>query len=112
VVHALTCGPGSKSGTATPSANGAMTCAQLDANPALQWVGTPTVDFPDEARQPGKLPYTLTVNVTVEASGKVKVEMDGNPDKAFFQKVKDASKNWKTTPPESEGKPVTVRFAR
>ena len=110
VVQALSCGPGGKSGKETPSANGAVTCAQLDASPALQWVGTPTVDFPDEAKQPGKLPYALTVNVTVEASGKVKVEKDGNPDKAFFNKVKDASKNWKTTPPMSGGKAVSVRF--
>jgi hypothetical protein len=110
VVQALTCGPGGKSGPEVPSANGAVTCAKLDASPTLQWVGTPTVDFPDEAKQPGKLPYTLTVNVTVEASGKVKVEKDGNPDKAFFNKVKDASKNWKATPPMSGGKPVAVRF--
>ena len=110
VVQALTCGPGARSGPGIPSANGAVTCAQLDASPTLQWVGTPTVDFPDEAKQSGKLPYTLTVNVTVEASGKVKVEKDGNPEKAFFNKVKDASKNWKTTPPMSGGKPVSVRF--
>jgi serine/threonine-protein kinase len=110
VVQALTCGPGGKSAPEIPSVNGAVTCAQLDASPALQWVGTPTVDFPDEAKQPGKLPYTLTVNLTVEASGKVKVEKDGNPDKAFFNKVKDASKSWKTTPPVSGGKPVSVRF--
>jgi serine/threonine protein kinase len=110
VVQALTCGPGGKSGPEIPSVNGAVTCAQLDASPALQWVGAPTVDFPDEAKQSGKLPYTLTVNVTVEASGKVKVEKDGNPDKAFFNKVKDASKSWKTTPPMSGGKPVSVRF--
>jgi outer membrane biosynthesis protein TonB len=109
VVQALSCGPG-KGGPEIPSVNGAVTCAQLDASPALQWVGTPTVDFPDEAKQPGKLPYMLTVNVTVEASGKVKVERDGNPDKAFFNKVKDASKNWKTTPPMSGGKAVSVRF--
>jgi len=110
VVQALTCGPGGKGGPEIPSVNGAVTCAQLDASAALQWVGTPTVDFPDEAKQSGKLPYTLTVNVTVEASGKVKVEKDGNPEKAFFNKVKDASKSWKTTPPVSGGKPVSVRF--
>lgn len=110
VVQALTCGSGGKSGPEIPSVNGAVTCAQLDASPALQWIGTPTVDFPDEAKQPGKLPYTLTVNVTIEASGKVKVEKDGNPEKAFFNKVKDAAKNWKTTPPRSGGKPVSVRF--
>jgi serine/threonine protein kinase len=110
VVQALTCESGGKNGPEIPSANGAVTCAQLDASPALQWIGTPTVDFPDEAKQPGKLPYTLTVNVTVEASGKVKVEKDGNPEKAFFNKVKDASKSWKTTPPKSGGKPVSVRF--
>ncbi len=109
-VQALTCGPGGKSGPEIPSVNGAVSCAQLDASPTLQWVGTPTVDFPDEAKQPGKLPYVLTVNVTVEPNGKVKVDKDGNPDKAFFNKVKDASKNWKTTPPMSGGKAVSVRF--
>jgi hypothetical protein len=34
----------------------------------------------------------------------------GNPDKDFFQKVKDASRHWRTTTPQSDGKPVTVRF--
>ncbi len=110
VVQALTCGPGARSGSDVPSVNGAVTCAQLDASPALQWVGITTVDFPDEAKQPGKLPYTLTVNVTVESNGKVKIEKEGNPEKAFFNKVKDASKNWRTTPPMSGGKPVSVRF--
>ena len=110
VVQPLTCGPGGRSGQDLPSVNGAVTCSQLDASPALQWIGIATVDFPDEAKQPGKLPYTVTVNVTVEPSGKVKIEKEGNPEKAFFNKVKDASKNWKTTPPMSGGKPVSVRF--
>jgi serine/threonine protein kinase len=109
VVPPLTCGPG-KGGAETPAGNGALSCGQLDGSPALQWVGFATVDFPDEAKQPGKLPYTLTVVVTVEPNGKVKVEKEGNPDKAFFNKVKDAAKNWKTTPPMSGGKAVTVRF--
>jgi eukaryotic-like serine/threonine-protein kinase len=113
LVPALTCGPGGTgaSGTETPAANGAVSCGQLDANPALQWVGLPTVEIPDEAKeQPGKLPYTLTVILTAEPNGKVKVDKDGDPDKAFFDKVKDAAKNWKTTPPMSGGKAVTVRF--
>ena len=109
VVQPLTCGPG-KDTPDVPSAGGAVPCGKLDATPALQWVGIATVDFPEEAKQPGKLPYTLTVNVTVDPNGKVKVEKEGNPDKAFFNKVKDASKNWKTTPPMSGGKPVSVRF--
>lgn len=109
VVPPLTCGPG-KGGAETPASNGALSCGQLDSSPALQWVGFATVEFPDEAKQPGKLPYTLTVIVTVEPNGKVKVEKEGNPDKAFFNKVKDAAKNWKTTQPMSGGKPVTVRF--
>lgn len=109
VLPALTCGPGK--GTAEiPSAGGAVSCAQLDGSPALQWVAAAAVDFPDEAKQPGKLPYTLTVIATVDSNGKVKVEKEGNPDKAFFNKVKDAAKNWRTTPPKSQGKPVTVRF--
>ena len=108
-VPALTCGPG-KGGPEIPSAGGTVSCAQLDSTPPLQWVGFATVDFPDEAKQPGKLPYTLTVIVTVEANGSVKVDKDGNPDKDFFKKVKDASKHWKTTEPKSHGKPVSVRF--
>ena len=93
-----------------PSVSGAVTCAQLDANPPLQWIGVPMVDFPDVANQPGKLPYSLNIIVTVEPNGDVKVDKDGNPDKDFFQTVKDASRHWRTTPPKSEGKPVTVRF--
>jgi TolA-binding protein len=109
VLPALSCGPG-RARQATPSITGAVSCEQLDAAAALQWVGTPMVDFPDIANQPGKLPYSLTVIVTVEQNGNVKIDKDGNPDKDFFKKVKDASKHWKTTAPKSEGKPVTVRF--
>ena len=76
----------------------------------MEWVGIPMVDFPDEAKKPGKLPYTLTVLVTVEPNGNVKVDKEGNSDKEFFKKIKDASKHWKTTAPKSGGKPVTVRF--
>jgi hypothetical protein len=82
----------------------------LDATSALQWVGVPMVDFPDNANQPGKLPYSLTVIVTVEPNGNVKVDKKDNTDKDFFKKVKDASKHWKTTAPKSEGKSVSVRF--
>ena len=109
VLPALSCGPG-RPVAEIPSAGGALSCAQLDANPALEWVGTPMVDFPDEAKKPGKLPYSLTVIVTVESNGNVKVDKEGNSDKEFFKKVKDASKHWKTTAPKSGGKPVTVRF--
>jgi hypothetical protein len=109
VVPPLTCGPG-RGGPEIPSVGGTVSCSQLDGTPTLQWVGIATVDFPDEAKQPGKLPYTLTVLVTVEPNGNVKVDKDGNPDKDFFKKVKDASKHWKVTEPKSHGKPVSVRF--
>jgi hypothetical protein len=68
------------------------------------------VEFPDVASKPGKLPYTLTVIVIVEPNGNVKVDKEGDADKDFLKKVKDASKHWKTTPPKAAGKPVTVRF--
>ncbi|MGC2831638.1 MAG: protein kinase [Candidatus Acidiferrum sp.] len=109
VLPALSCGPG-HAAPAIPSVGGAVSCAQLDAGAPLEWVGIPMVDFPDEAKKPGKLPYTLTVLVTVEPNGNVKVDKEGNSDKEFFKKIKDASKHWKTTAPKSGGKPVTVRF--
>ncbi|HTQ60650.1 MAG TPA: protein kinase [Candidatus Solibacter sp.] len=109
VLPALSCGPG-RGVPPVPSAAGAVSCAQLDANPPLEWVGIPMVDFPDEAKKPGKLPYSLTVMVTVEPNGNVKVDKEGNADKEFFKKVKDASKHWKTTAPRSGGKSVSVRF--
>jgi hypothetical protein len=87
-----------------------VSCAQLDSSPALQWLGIPTVDFPDIANQPGRLPYTLTLIVTVDGHGSVKIDKEGNADKDFFKKAKDASKHWKTTVPQSEGKAVVVRF--
>jgi len=46
----------------------------------------------------------------VDSSGNVKVDKEGDADKDFLKKVKDASKHWKTTPPTAGGKPVTVRF--
>jgi serine/threonine protein kinase len=105
----ISCGPG-RTVQELPSVSGSVTCAQLDANPPLEWIGVPMVDFPDVANQPGKLPYSLNIIITVEPNGDVKIDKDGNPDKDFFQKVKDASRHWKTTLPKSEGKPVTVRF--
>jgi serine/threonine-protein kinase len=109
VMPALSCGPG-RTAPQVPSVGGAVSCAQLDGNAPLQWVGVPMVDFPDVAKQTGKLPYSLTVMVTVEPNGNVKIDKEGNADKDFFKKVKDASKHWKTTAPKSNGKPVTVRF--
>ena len=107
VVPAIVCGPG-KGAPEVPSANGSVPCSQLDANAPLEWVGITTVDIPNDAKQP--LPYALTVLVTVEPNGNVKVDKDGNPEKSFFNKVKDASKHWKATPPKSQGKAVSVRF--
>jgi hypothetical protein len=105
----ISCGPGQPA-PVVPSMAGAVSCAQLDSSPALQWLGIPTVDFPDIANQPGRLPYTLTLIVTVDGHGSVKIDKEGNADKDFFKKAKDASKHWKTTVPQSEGKAVVVRF--
>jgi serine/threonine protein kinase/TolA-binding protein len=105
----IACGPGSPSAPAS-SVSKAVSCAQLDASPLLQWAGVPTVDFPDIASQPGKLPYVLNIIVTADENGNVKIDKQGNVDKDFFKKAKDASKHWKTTPPVSQGKPVTIRF--
>jgi len=109
VLPALSCGPG-RASPQIPSVGGAVSCAQLDGTSPLQWIGVPMVDFPDVAKQPGKLPYSLTVIVTVESNGNVKIDKEGDADKDFFKKVKDASKHWKTTAPKSGGKPVAVRF--
>jgi hypothetical protein len=109
LLQAISCGPG-RAAAEVPSAGGSVTCAQLDANPPLQWVGIPMVDFPDVASKPGKLPYTLTVIVSVDSSGNVKIDKEGDADKDFLKKVKDASKHWKTTAPRAAGKPVSVRF--
>jgi serine/threonine protein kinase len=109
VLPALSCGPG-RAVAVIPPVAGSVSCAQLDANATLQWVGITTVEFPDIANQPGKLPYTLTVTVIVEPNGSVKLDKEGNADKDFFKKAKDASKHWKTTEPKAGGKPVSVRF--
>jgi serine/threonine protein kinase len=109
VLPALSCGPG-RGAPEIASVAGSVSCAKLDASAPLEWVGTPMVDFPDVANKPGRLPYSFTVMVTVEPSGSVKIDKEGDADKDFFKKVKDASKHWKTTTPKSDGKPVTVRF--
>jgi len=109
LLQAISCGPG-RAIADVPSVGGSVSCGQLDANPPLQWVGAPMVDFPDNASQPGRLPYSLTVIIIVEPHGNVNIDKMGNPDKDFFKKVKEASRHWKTTTPKSEGKPVTVRF--
>jgi len=110
IVPPIVCA-GRQSPVAAPANAQDMTCAKLDADVSLQWLETPTVEFPALANQPGKLPYTLRLLVTVEGNGKVRVEKDGNVDKDFFKKAKDASRNWKATIPKSGGKPVSVRFA-
>jgi hypothetical protein len=46
----------------------------------------------------------------VDATGKVKVEKNGDVDNDFFKKAKDAAKHWKTNIPKSGGKPVSVTF--
>jgi len=86
-----------------------VTCAQLDANSPLQWAQIAIVEMPGNANQK-KLPYTLHLTVTVDASGKVKVEKVGEVDNDFFKKAKDAAKHWKTTIPKAGGKPVSVKF--
>jgi len=102
----ISCSPSQR----VPSIGGSVSCAQLDANAPLEWIGTPSMDLPDVANQPGKLPYTLDLIVTVDQQGNVKIDKLGDPDKAFFKKAKDASKQWRTTIPRSGGKPVAVRF--
>jgi len=101
---------GGRTGAPAAANSQSVSCAQLDADVSLQWLETPTVEFPGSASQPGKLPYTLRLIVFVDPSGKVKVDKDGNVDKDFFKKAKDASKNWKTTIPKAGGKPVSVSF--
>ena len=105
----LSCSGTGPSAPTDPSLS-SVTCAQLDPGAPLQWSDTYSVDFPESASQSGKLPYTLKLIVVVDPTGKVKVDKDGNVDKDFLKKAKDASKNWKTSIPKSGGKPVTVRF--
>jgi serine/threonine protein kinase len=109
ILPALSCGPG-RAMPQIPSVEGTVSCSQLDASAPLRWVGIAAIEFPDVRSPSRKLPYSLTVIVTVEPNGNVKIDKDGDPDKDFFQKVKEGSKHWKTTSPQSEGKPVTVRF--
>jgi uncharacterized protein YidB (DUF937 family) len=101
---------GSPASQSLPSVAGSLSCSQLDSSNPLQWLGAPLVDLPENANQPGRLPYTLRLIVTVDPSGNVRIEKEGDADKDFFKKAKGASKHWKTTVPKSGGKPVTVRF--
>jgi serine/threonine protein kinase len=107
VVPAIVCAHG-QAAPAAANAQGAS-CAQLDADVSLQWIGTPTVEFPSAAN-PKKLPYTLHLIVTVQTNGKVKVDKDGDADKDYLKKAKDAAKGWKATIPKAGGKPVSVSF--
>lgn len=107
LVPAIDCRGNGPGGAPT---GGSVPCAQLDANAPLQWVGTFLVDFPESANKPGKLPYSLTIAVTVDNKGDVKIEKAGNVDNDFFKKAKDSAKHWKTTVPRSGGKAVSVTF--
>ena len=110
VVPAIVCSGGQGRAAAAAANAQSISCAQMDADVSLEWIGTPTVEFPNSANQAGKLPYTLKLIVTVEANGKVRVDRDGDADKDFLKKAKDAAKNWKATIPKSGGKPVSVSF--
>jgi len=101
---------GEQSAAVAPVNPQGMTCAKLDADVSVQWLEMPMVEMPSSANQPGKLPYTLHLIVTVDPSGKVKVEKDGNADKDFLKKAKEAAKTWKATIPKSGGTPVSVSF--
>jgi eukaryotic-like serine/threonine-protein kinase len=86
-------------------------CAKLDVAPPLRWLGNPTIDTPVGARQAGKLPYTLHLIVVVDGNGKVtRVDKNGTADQDFLKKAKDAAKNWRSTYPLLNGKPVNTNF--
>jgi hypothetical protein len=106
---ALSCA-GSGPGAAANPGLTTVSCAQLDPGAPLQWSDSYSVEFPESGNQPGKLPYTLKLIVTLDPTGKVKVDKDGNVDKDFLIKAEEASKNCKTSILKSGGKPVTVRF--
>jgi serine/threonine protein kinase len=105
ILPPFSCGGSQSSSTASTLAGG-VSCALLDA--PLEWLGNPTVDFPDVPDS--KLPYTLALWIIVDPNGNVKIDPIGNVEKAFLNKAKEASKHWKTTIPKSNGKPVSVRF--
>ena len=86
-------------------------CTQLDSDSSLQWIGTPTIEMPSDAKQAGKLPYTLRLIVFVDSHGNVKrLDKDGPADQNFLKKAKDASRQWRTTEPKLSGKPVNANF--
>src|SRR5260370_36060479 len=90
LVPAIVCA-GGQSAASAPALG--MTCAKLDAGVSVEWVGTPpTVEFPSSANQPGKLPYTLPLMVTVEENGKVTCDRNGSADNDFSKK---AAESWK-----------------
>jgi len=100
--------PGAESATRE-----SIPCAQLDSDSSLQWIGTPIIDVPGGAKQAGRLPYTLHLIVFVDAHGNVRcrrVDKDGQADQDFLKKAKDASRQWRTTEPKLNGKPVNANF--
>jgi hypothetical protein len=111
LVPGISCSGGQVTGGSSPSLAKNGTCAQLDADAALQWIGRPTIEMPPSANQPGKLPYTLELMVFVDATGKVtKVEKIGDAEKDFLKKAKESSKDWRTTVPKAGGKAVGASF--
>ena len=64
------------------------------------------------AKQAGKLPYTLHLLIVVDDNGKIThLDKDGQADQEFLKKAKEASKNWRTTKPMLSGKPVNTSFS-
>jgi serine/threonine protein kinase len=110
VVPPISCSHG-QGAPPTSGTTETVPCTQLDGEPSLQWIGTPTIDVPSGAKQAGKLPYTLHLIVFVDTHGNAKrVDKDGQADQDFLKKAKDAARQWKTTEPKLNGKPVNASF--
>jgi TonB family protein len=89
-----------------------VACGLLDP-PRLKWVQFNWPDFPARARQAGQSKGIAMLTLTVDENGKVlEAKPRGRSDPyGFADAAVQMARDWKTTPPRAQNKPVRTQFS-
>jgi len=89
-----------------------VACSLLDP-PKLRWAQFSWPEFPSGARQAGLEKGTAMLSLTVDENGNIVEARPRGPADAhgFTDAALSAAKQWRTTTPRAQGKPVRTQFA-
>jgi TonB family protein len=109
---AIGCPPAPAGLSITIKSGDIVACGMLDA-PRLKWGQFVWPAFPDAARQAGQQKGLAMLSLTVDENGNiVGVKPRGKSDTfGYTDAALSAARQWKTTPPRAQGKPVKTEFA-